>query len=86
MSDLHEHAEASFEQVREASGHVLDVGAFKSVRMEHLLQDLPQERTIGRLQNTPNNTLEHDSFHPETPALTALLYFHIYESTVTEYK
>lgn len=61
MSDLHEHAEAGFEQVCEASGHVLDVGAFKSVRVEDLLQDLPQERTIGRLQNTPtpNDTHEH---------------------------
>lgn len=51
-SDLHEHAEAGFEQVREASGHVFNVGAFESVRVEDFLQDLPQERVIGRLQNT----------------------------------
>ncbi len=56
MSDLHEHAEAGLEQVCEASGHVLDVGTFKSVWMEDFLQDLAQERTIGRLQNTNQTT------------------------------
>lgn len=49
--DLHEHAEASLQQVGEASGHVLDVGAFASVRVEGFLYDLSQERTIGRLQS-----------------------------------
>lgn len=59
-SDLHEHAEAGFEQVCEAAGHVLNVGTFEPVRVEDFLQDLPQERVIGRLQNTTaknnNNT------------------------------
>lgn len=50
--DLHEHAEAGLEQVRESSGHVLDVGTLKSVGVENFLQDLAQERTIGRLENT----------------------------------
>lgn len=58
MSDLHEHAEASLQQVSEASGHVLDVRAFASVRVEDFLQDLSQERTIRRLQiiNTKQHT------------------------------
>lgn len=49
-SDLHEHAEAGFEQVSEASRHVLDVRAFTPVRVEHLLNDLLQKRMIGCLQ------------------------------------
>lgn len=52
MSDLHEHTEAGLEQVCETSGHVLNVGTFESVRVEDFLQDLSEERTIGRLQNT----------------------------------
>ena len=47
---LHKHAEAGLEQVGEASRHVLDVGAFVSVRVEDLLQYLPQERTVGSLE------------------------------------
>lgn len=50
ISDLHEHTEASLQQVRQSSRHVLNVWTFDSVRMEDLLQDLTQERTIGRLQ------------------------------------
>lgn len=54
MSDLHEHAEASLQQVGEASGHVLDVRALVSLRVEGFLEDLSQERTICRLQNINN--------------------------------
>lgn len=49
-TDLHEHAEAGLEQVGEASGHVLNVGAFMSVRVEDFLQYLPQEGMIGGLE------------------------------------
>lgn len=49
-SDLHEHAEAGFEQVCEASRHVLDVRAFGPVGVEHFLQNLPKERSVGCLQ------------------------------------
>lgn len=57
MSYLHEHAEASLQQVGEASRHVLNVGTFKSVRVEDFLQDLSQERTMGCLKDT--NTKQH---------------------------
>lgn len=50
-TDLHEHAEARLQQVGEAAGHVLDVGTLRSVRVEDLLQDLPQEGTVGGLQD-----------------------------------
>lgn len=64
-ADLHEHAEAGFQQVGEAARHVLHVGTLWPVRMEDLLQELPQEGPIGGLQH--NNT----SVNPpstETPA------------------
>lgn len=50
-TDLHEHAEARLQQVGETAGHVLDVGTLPSVRVEDLLQDLPQEGTIDGLQD-----------------------------------
>lgn len=50
-TDLHEHAEARLEQVGETAGHVLDVGTLRSVRVEDLLQHLPQEGTVGGLQD-----------------------------------
>lgn len=61
-ADLHEHAEAGFEQIGEAARHVLHVGTLWSVGVEDLLQELPQERPVGGLQrrrqhnNTPVNT------------------------------
>lgn len=65
--DLHEHAEAGFEQVCEASGHVLDVRAFGPVGVEHLLQNLTQEGPVGRLQKPTEHThfylTPHHSFY-----------------------
>lgn len=51
-SDLHEHAETGLQQVCEASGRVLDVGTLTSVGVEHFLQELPQEGTVGGLWST----------------------------------
>lgn len=49
-ADLHEHAEAGFQQVGEAARHVLHVGTLGPVRVEDLLQELPQEGPVGGLQ------------------------------------
>lgn len=56
-ADLHEHAEAGFEQVCEASGHVLNVRAFGPVGVEHFLQKLSKERSVGRLQKHKEHTI-----------------------------
>lgn len=66
-TDLHEHAEARLQQVGEAAGHVLDVGTLRSVRVEDLLQDLPQEGTIGGLRDKKHRATRQ---HPQTPANT----------------
>ena len=52
VSHLHEHTEASLEHVGEASRHVFYVGRLRSVWVEDLLQNLSEERTVHRLENT----------------------------------
>lgn len=52
VSHLHEHTEASLEHVGEASRHVFYVGRLRSVWVEDLLQNLSEERTVRRLENT----------------------------------
>lgn len=54
-ADLHEHAEARFQQIGEAARHVLHVGTLRPVGVEDLLQELPQEGPVGGLQRRQHN-------------------------------
>lgn len=49
-ADLHEHAEAGFQQISEAARHVLHVRTLRPVGVEDLLQELAQEGPVGSLR------------------------------------
>lgn len=67
-ADLHEHAEAGFQQIGEAARHVLHVGTLRPVGVEDLLQELPQEGPVEGLQRRQRQQHNNQSTRRRTEA------------------